>query len=298
VTLEAIEQDMEIPEALLPLADFFLDPPEIKSDVVLKKTKERNNAILEIWIDPPEAAYSSRVHAMTLANLVALVQTCVKHAYNKSLSTLSEAARKGLDVIDAYQLDAFETAPGSFRILFESSKGPDMWQWVELRRAFEKIDEITAHADSPEKALEILQKNKGHLAGTYIKLLEFLIDHKTEFSYKWSSPDIVGARGRTITQKEATPLLELFKSTKELGIETVDLHGYLREAYSTAGHWILESIEGDKKTYSGKVKDGCHGITNVTIDKIYRFHCEEKVEEVVGTSREIRTLLLIDYKEG
>jgi hypothetical protein len=203
-----------------------------------------------------------------------------------------------LDVLDASKLDAFETQPGSFRILFESSKGPDWYQWVELRRALEKLDEITDNAGSPEKALITLKQNKGHLAGTYIKLLEFLIETKTEFSYKWSSPDLVGARGRTITQKEAAPLLELFKSTKELGIETVDLHGCLREADSTNRHWRLESIGDDKKTYSGKVKDGCPNVSNLTIDKIYRFHCEEKIDEVVGTSREIRTLLLVDYTEG
>jgi hypothetical protein len=214
------------------------------------------------------------------------------------LSTLSTAGRKGLDVIDASKLDAFETQPGSFRILFESSKGPDLYQWVELRRALEKLDEITDNAGSPEMALITLKQNKGHLAGTYIKLLEFLIEHKTEFSYKWSSPDLVGARGRTITQKEASPLLELFKSTKELGVETVDLHGHLREANSTTGHWILESIEEDKKTYSGKVKEGCRGVSSLVIENIYRFHCEEKIEEVVGTSREIRTLLLVDHADG
>jgi hypothetical protein len=59
----------------------------------------------------------------------------------------------------------------------------------------------------------------------------------------------------------------------------------------------LESID-DKKTYSGKVKDGCRGISNLVLDKLYRFHCEEKVEEMVGTGREVRTLLLVDHTEG
>jgi hypothetical protein len=93
------------------------------------------------------------------------------------------------------------------------------------------------------------------------------------------------------------PLLALFNSVKELGVETLDLHGYLREGHTTQGHWILESID-DKKTYSGKVKDGCRGISNLVLDKLYRFHCEEKVEEMVGTGREVRTLLLVDHTEG
>jgi hypothetical protein len=295
--LNAIEGSGDIPEDMLPLDGLFLAAPDLSPQLVIEKTKELNNAVLEVCIDPPEAARVSKVHATTLAGMVSLTQTLVKHAYNKALAGLSESSRRGLDVIDGHQIDAIATATGSFRILFEASKGPDLWRFVELQRALVKLDELTSNAESPEKALEIVKANKGHLAGAYMRLLQFLIDTKTEFSYKWSSPETKEVRGRTITQKEAGPLLEIFNATKELGVETVILHGKVREADSINGHWKLQSSE-DGKVYSGKVKEGGRGVSHIVIDNIYRFECEEKLEEVVGSGKELRTLLLVDYNEG
>ena len=39
-------------------------------------------------------------------------------------------------------------------------------------------------------------------------------------------------------------------------------------------------------------------LSNLVIDKPYRFVCEEKLEEMTATGREIRTLYLVKYEEG
>ena len=293
--LELEEHDGEIPHELLPSEGFILTT-QLDPAPVLKESTARRNAVLEVWVDPPEAAYGPRIRAETLAGMVGIFQNLVKHAYNKSLSGIPFASRKQIDVLDAHQMDAFVFAPGSFRVFFEASKGPDLFGFVELQRALVKIDELTANADSPEKALEIMKKNKGHVAGAYIRLLDFLIKNRTALSYKWSSPTIQGTRGGTITERQAGPLLEIFNKAEPLGIETLNIHGVLKMANSKNQTWRLASLE-DHQEYSGEVKEGAVGVSHLIIDNVYTFECEEHIEEQVATGREVRKLLLVKHSD-
>jgi hypothetical protein len=160
----------------------------------------------------------------------------------------------------------------------------------------EKLDELTANGDAPERALEVMKGNRGHLVGAYIRLLEFLLRTDTAFAYRWSDPGAETAHGRTITARQAGPLLEVFKKVEQLGVETVELRGYLREADSKRNSWRIESLE-DGKEYPGEVKEGV-SVSNLTIDKVYRFTCEEVLEEQIATGREKRTLLLVRHSEA
>ena len=285
-----------VPEDLLPAEGFFLTSAPVNAEAVQKESKVRRNLVLEIWMDPPEAAVASRIRAETLAGFVSNVQTVLKHAYSKSLKGLSAETRRGLDVNDAHTIDAFAFAGGSFKVFFEAEKGPDLFGFVELKRAMEKLDELTANGDSPGKALEVMKENRGHLVGAYIRLLEFLVRTDTAFAYRWSDPGGETSHGRTITARQAGPLLEEFKKVAQLGVETVELHGYLREADSKRNSWRIESLD-DGKEYPGEVAEGV-SVSNLTIDKIYRFFCEERIEEQVATGREKRTLLLVRHSEG
>ena len=286
----------EIPKDLLPAEGFFLNAAPLNSEFVQTEAKARNNVIIEVWIDPPEAARESKVHANTLAGFLTCVQTLVKHSYNKALAKLSPQARKDLDGTDAHTIDAFAFAPGSFKVAFEASKGPDLFGFIELQRALEKLDEITDNADSPAAALEVMKNNKGHLVGAYIRLLDFLIKSDTAFAYKWSSPSADKAHGRTITAKQAIPLFDTFTKAAQLGIENVELHGFLRRASSKNNTWLIESVE-DGKEYSGECKEGVT-VSHLTIDGIYRFKCEERLEEQPATGKETRKLSLVSSQEG
>jgi hypothetical protein len=296
VDLKLESQTGEIPEELIPAEGFYLSAVPLDSEFVLKESKARNNVIFEAWIDPPEAARESKIHANTLAGFLTNIQTLVKHSYNKALAKMSLQGRKGLDEIDAHTIDAFGFAPGSFKVIFESYKGPDLFGFVELQRALEKLDEITDHADSPADALEVMKENQGHLVGAYIRLLDFLIKTDTAFAYKWSGPSSDKATGRTITAKQAIPLFETFTKAAQLGIENVELHGFLRKANSKNNTWTIESVD-DGREYSGECKPGVT-VSHLTIDGIYRFKCEERLEEQAATGKETRKLSLVSFVQG
>lgn len=295
--LKLVPQEGEIPEEILPSDGFIISPIlDSKSELVVSVAARRQNAILEVWINPPEAAKESKIHAATLASFLQHIQLLVKHSYTKALATMSPQTRKGLDVEDAHLLDALAFAGGSFRVVFEAAKGPDLFGFVELQRALEKLDEITSNADSPEKALEVLRHNQGHIASRYIRFLEFLIKTDTAFAYRWSAPSIGQVRGSTITQKQAIPLLELLRTENQLSVETVKLHGTLKEANAYNNTWVLESLE-DRQRFHGETAPMIT-VSNLTIDKAYRFMCEEQLFEQPATGKEIKKLILLSYNIG
>ncbi|MDP8222094.1 MAG: hypothetical protein P9L99_01925, partial [Candidatus Lernaella stagnicola] len=51
----------------------------------------------------------------------------------------------------------------------------------------------------------------------------------------------------------------------------------------------------NRRSHSGKIKEGGPSLSHLVTDKMYRFHCEEVLEEVTGTGKETRTLYLVDF---
>ena len=112
--------------SFLPDSGFLLhDRPA--EDIALKEARARNNLVLELAADPPEAASEHRIHVGTLVGLLGHVQTMVKHAYGAALRDMSLEARRAIDRSDAHLLDVVVPASGgSFRILLESARNPDL----------------------------------------------------------------------------------------------------------------------------------------------------------------------------
>ena len=116
----------------LPDAGFVLhDAPA--SSASLQEARARNNLVLELAVEPPEAATEHRIRARTLAGLLTHTQILLKHAYGAALRELSIDNRKSLDRTDAHLMDVIiPAAPGSFRVVLEAAKGPDMLGQNEL----------------------------------------------------------------------------------------------------------------------------------------------------------------------
>lgn len=107
---------------LLPDEGFFLHEQQT-TETSLQEARARNNLVLEIAVEPPEAVTEHRIRVGTLAGLLAHVQTMLKHAYGASLRELSIDARKSLDRTDAHLMDVvIPAAPGSFRLVLEAAK--------------------------------------------------------------------------------------------------------------------------------------------------------------------------------
>ncbi len=278
---------------LLPDEGFVLhDRPA--EELALKESRERNNLVLEIAADPPEAAEEHRIRVGTLVGLLGHVQLMVKHAYGAALRELSPDIRRATDKSDAHLMDVvIPAAAGSFRVVLEAAKTPDMLGQSELARALQRLDVLFENAGNPQKALATVKAHRGHLAGAYLRLLRFLVQHKTGLRYSWAEPAFSKPNNRAVTEAEAGPLVDVLSGVSNLGGESVTLVGAFEKANRGTGAWGLLTTEG---ILSGKVKEGGPSLEGLKIGGSYKFSCIEEIEEVEGTGREQRTLYLIEHE--
>ena len=277
----------------LPDAGFVLhDRPA--DDVVLREARERNNLVLEIAVDPPEAAEEHRIRVETLVGLLGHIQTMVKHAYGAALRELSLGTRRAIDRSNAHLLDVvIPAAAGSFRVLLEGAKTPDLLGQSELARALERMDELFENVSDPEMAIVAVKANRGHLAGAYLRFLRFLLKNRTGLRYGWAEATSQKTHSRLITEAETGPLVSALSGVSNLGSESVALLGALEKADVVSGAWRLATPEGD---YSGEIKRGGPSLEGLSLGASYRFSCIEEIEETEGTGREQRTLYLIEHR--
>jgi hypothetical protein len=278
---------------LLPDKGFLLhDRPT--EELALKEARERNNLVLEIAADPPEAAAEHRIHVGTLIGLLDYMQTMIKHAYGAALRELSPDDRRAIDKTDAHIMDVvIPAATGSFRVVLEAAKTPDLLGQSELARALQQVDVLFENAADPVKALAIVKAHRGHLAGAYLRLLRFLVKNKTGLRYSWAEPHFIKPNYRAIAEAEAGPLVDMLSGISNLGGESVTLIGEFEKVNRGTGAWGLKTEEG---LQSGKVRDGGPSLDGLKVGGRYRFACVEEIEEVEGTGREIRTLYLIEHE--
>jgi hypothetical protein len=276
----------------LPDAGFFLhDQPAVAE--ALREARTRNNLVLEFSADPPEALTEHRIRAATLAGLLTHVQSMVKYSYSAAVRKLSSNSRRGVDRADAHLLDVvIPAATGSFRVVMEAAKLPNLFGHSELNRSLEQIDELFTNVSDPQRTLSILKEHRGHLAGSYLRLLRFLVQSKSGLRYAWAEPNFSEPRVRAVSEAEAGPLVDALSSVSNLGAETVVFVGALKKADVDSGAWRLKTIDED---VSGKIKDGGPSLAGLKLESNYRFTCLEEIEEMAG-GREQRLLSLTEHE--
>ena len=277
----------------LPDAGFLLhDRPA--DELALREARERNNLVLEIAAEPPEAAQEHRIRVGTLIGLLGHVQTMIKHAYGAALRELSPDDRRAIDKTDAHMMDVvIPAAAGSFRVVLEAAKTPDLLGQSELARALQRVDALFENAANPQKALATVKAHKGHLAGAYLRLLRFLVQHKTGLRYSWAEPTFTQPNYRAVAESEAGPLVDVLSGVSNLGGESMTLVGEFEKVNRGTGAWGLLTEEG---VSSGKVREGGPCLDGLKVGARYKFSCVEEIEEVEGTGREQRTLYLIEHE--
>lgn len=287
-----VQRDSLDNSGFLPEPGFLLHD-QVTEDETLREARERNNLVMEVSVEPPEAAYEHRIRVSTLAALLNHVQTVVKHAYGVALRDLSLETRRAIDKSNAHLLDVvIPAAPGSFRVFFEASKETDLLGQSEMARALERVDQLFEHAADPARALAIVKEHKGHLAGAYLRLLKFLVETRTGIRYSWAEPGFSRPKAGSVSETQARPLVDVLTGVSNLGAEQVSFVGKLEKG-DTHGTWRISSPEGD---FSGKVREGGPSLEGLKIGSTYRFSCLEEIEEVESTGREIRTLYLLEYE--
>lgn len=300
-TAAGLDQPLVLVPQSTPLAESGLLPDEgfvlhdrLAEELALKEARERNNLVLEIAADPPEAAEEHRIRVGTLIGLLSHVQTMVKHAYGAALRELSPDSRRAIDKTDGHLMDVvIPAAAGSFRVVLEAARTPDMLGQSELARALQRVDVLFENAANPQKALATVKTHRGHLAGAYLRLLRFLVQHKTGLRYSWAEPAFSKPNNRAVTEAEAGPLVDVLSGVSNLGSESITLVGEFEKMNRGAGSWGLLTDDG---LYSGKVRDGGPSLDGLKTGARYKFSCIEEIEEVEGTGREQRTFYLIEHE--
>ena len=183
-------------EDLLPDEGYALDDAPI-DDLAINRAIESNSAVFEFKLEPPEAAYSHRVRADTLSEILAQTQLVVKRAYLSAIKERKDRGTASNHAKDGYLMDVVvPAAPGSFRVILEAAAPLDdpirhpLLAPGDLTLGLKRMDEVFQSAEHPDKAREILTAHKGELADAYIKLLGILAEKNTGFHYSWADPHL------------------------------------------------------------------------------------------------------------
>ena len=283
-----LQRENTIDEAFLPDSDFFLHNYPAEDDV-LAEAKSRNNLVIQIKAEPPEAVDAHRIKVNTLVGLLGLIQSLVSHTYRAAL--VNSGVRQLNNVSIESHLDVVvPAATGSFKVLLESSASPDLLgPNTNLAFALRTIDMLFMNAVSPEDALSTIRNYRGHVAGSYLKLLQFLEKHETGLRYVWAEPSSISSHSSGVSLGNAKSLVKALAKVKNLSSENVSIIGEIDRVNRRQKTWGLLTEEG---IVSGNVLDDGPNLNGLEIGARYAFECLEEIEEVSVSGWETRKLYL------
>ena len=273
----------------LPDEGFFLHP-EPPDESMLVESRARNRLVMELAAEPPEAAAEHRIRLDTYLEILGEVQTLVRHAYRSAWRKLSRGYRSLLDQDTGPMLDVVVPASGgSFRVLLEATQTPNLIGESELARALRRVDALFESVAEPDRALATAREHRGHLAGSYLRLLRVLAERETSLRYSWAEPSAVGASHRSVTAAEADRLVQVLSEVSNLSTESVALVGDFEKFNRASGLWGLLTESGKVQ---GQIRDGGPNLDGLEVGGRYKFSCVEEIGKMEGTGRESRTLYL------
>lgn len=292
--LEPASGDLE-KSGYLPDDDLFLHVVT-SDDSVIQESRKRNNLILELSVDPPEAATEHRIATFKLAGLISGMDSLLKKAYTVGMNRLDRKSKnsmnKDVPVTEGPGFDVIIPAKaGSFRIVLEAISHPNLFHESEAARALLLIDELFSNPSDIRAAIEKVKGSKA-LGHAYFNFLKFLIKSNTGFSYSWAEPSFVSARRGKISHSEAIPLAEALSNSELRQSLPRQLTGVVESADQNSGEWGLRS---GRERFKGKIAEGGQSLAGLTIGSIYIFDCLETVEWVEAFDDTITRYSLRSY---
>ena len=286
----AIDQPLRLERLATPLVDseFLPDPGFLlydrpADDHVLREARERNNFVIGLVTEPPEAVSRHRIHVNTLAGILNRVQALVKYACRAAIGT--GCHRQVDDMLDV----VVPASAGSFQVILEASNLPDLFGDHDLGRALPRVDLLFENTANADATIAVVKENRGHLAGAYLKLLRFLVQSETSLRYSWAEPTFDRPITHSVSQSDAGRLVEVLSTVDKLASEKITVEGTFERFNRGSGTWGLLTEEGRR---TGKIASDGPSLDGLKVGGRYRFHCEEEIEEIDITGRESRTLYL------
>ena len=315
IDLRCIYEDPELPEFYLSSPCDLLQPFEIQrasykvvskdmlpdhglyfdhADEVLNKAQELNTTVAYASISVPESINEPRIRTRKLSEFLAI--------YQGVLRNLAKAAAKfnGKPIPKdeaPYESDVIGFCYGSFTVQVRSSDTCDiLGENKALISAFSKLNEFFDLAGDPEDAMHFLLSIKGHAAASLITLLTFISENDCQFTNRWSTPGMSGSSTGRIRVASAQNIIQRCQQREDLGTEILELVGIVDSADVTAKTW---KIIVDGVAHSGTVHEGSElNLAGITLGNKYKFRCEEKIEIILGTGREVKRLSLTKFESA
>lgn len=285
---------LELPSEWLPEAGFFVEKAQSE---IITESREKAKTIVHLSLNSPELLYELKINALTLSEALLRFQTMLKYAYKRSISGLSYVRRKDLSNSENYQLDVFAFAHGSFKVKMQSQACSNLYGETEIIKALHFVDELVDQIDHLETSQQILARNKGHFASSYISFIKFIADAKKSISYSWATSNLEKPITKQIFSKQAQKLYDFLNQQEKLKEDRIELVGFFDKVDETNGKWRL--VDKAQKAYSGEIlEDKNLTLKGVIIGtQLYKLVCLEKIMEIAGVSDEKKTLQLIDLTE-
>ena len=274
----------DIPDQYLPGDGFRIAEFEVDHDTT-RRARERDNVVIQVSIEPPEAAHEYRVRTDTLAGLLTRVENLTRYAAEQVVADNEDPMAMTNAKRNAGRLEIVDISQGSIKVTLQEASGLDAKRESLLAKALERLDDLFKDLDRPDPAEVSLSEYSPKVANAYIRLMRFLRTKKTGFSYTWATPTSRSPSHRAVSleqaQRTARELPEFMNAIDDESPEDeVILHGTLEMADEPGNQWRLRDPEQGVK--EGTVEEGGPSLSNLVIDSQYRFVCSE---EIKGTGR-------------
>ena len=288
MALEEISAD--IPEAWVPAAGYVLQQFG-SSDEVVREAIRRNRVVIELFADPPESVGTHRMRSAVFGNLLIRTQNLLMHAYKRALREINQNVKRDLRTQDGFLVDVVAApSAGSFKLTMEAASPPDLFGSGEIVRALEVWDSVFEVANHPEDAKVRILDFRGHLAGSYMKLMELLAENETGLRYAWADPIQATWHGGGVSRIAAQRMVNELTGDSSLRQEEVSLEGEFEKVNRGPGEWGLKIGESVR---SGKTLEGGPSLNGLEVGSRYQFDCVEESVLIAKTGGERRTLYLL-----
>lgn len=278
-----------VPEEHLPASGFTFQQLDT-GDEIVRRAIERNKVVIELSLEPPESVPSGRIGANQLGQLLVQFQNVLKHAYHREIRGQTKEQKLHVNAAEGYLADVVAPArAGSFTLTLEPRSGPDLFGSGEIVRALKRWDEIFEISMDPIEAQLRMGEHKGHLAASYLKLIEYLSVNSTGLWYSWVDPMEPEPNNGGMSNAQAKELMSVLSQTSDLGHEPITLIGEFEKVSRRAGDWGLLTEDGIK---SGHIDEGGPTLDGLEVGRVYRFECDERILLVDASGRERRILYL------
>ena len=288
-----------IPEDYLPGDGYKIAEFEVDHETA-RRAREQDNVVIQISIEPPEASQGYRVRSDTLAGLLTRVENLTRYAAEQVAEEDEGPSPRTRETRNAGRLEILDISHGSIKVTMQAVSGLDTNRESMLEKALDQLDHLFNDLDSPDLMERDLSRYDPKVANACLRLMRFLRTKRTGFSYTWATPTSLRPSHRAVSldrarraAKELPELLvainyEIPKELPELLVaisdespeEDIILNGTLEMADEPGNRWRLRDPEQGVR--EGMVGEGGPSLSNLVIDRRYRFAC---VEEMQATGR-------------